>query len=39
VPHGPWSQLGENNTFVINARKSGKALVEGPKELLGTVGR
>ncbi len=29
VPHGPWSQLGENNTFVISARKSGKALAEG----------
>jgi hypothetical protein len=21
VPHGPWSKLGDNNTFVINARK------------------
>jgi len=31
VPHGPWSQLGDNNTFVINQRKSDKALVEGPK--------
>jgi hypothetical protein len=21
VPHGPWSQHGDNNTFVINNRK------------------
>jgi hypothetical protein len=28
VPNGPWAQVGENNTFVINARKSGKALAE-----------
>jgi hypothetical protein len=28
VPRGPWSTLGENNTFVINDRKGGKALVE-----------
>ncbi|PYJ72593.1 MAG: hypothetical protein DME75_04230 [Verrucomicrobia bacterium] len=28
VPHGPWSTLGENNTFVINERKTGKALAE-----------
>ncbi len=31
VPHGPWSRYGDNNTFVINQRKSNKALVEGPK--------
>ena len=31
VPHGPWSKHGDNNTFVINQRKSDKALVEGPK--------
>ena len=31
VPRGPWSKLGDNNTFVINQRKSDKALVEGPK--------
>jgi hypothetical protein len=29
VPHGPWSKLGDNNTFVINQRKNNKALVEG----------
>ena len=28
VPRGPWSTLGENNTFVINDRKKGEALVE-----------
>jgi hypothetical protein len=28
VPHGPWSQHGDNNTFVINARRSDKALAE-----------
>jgi hypothetical protein len=31
VPHGPWSRLGDNNTFVIAQRKNEKALVEGPK--------
>jgi hypothetical protein len=31
VPPGPWSKLGDNNTFVINARRADKALVEGPK--------
>ena len=31
VPHGPWSKLGDNNTFVLHQRKSDKALVEGPK--------
>jgi len=35
VPHGPWSTLGENNTFIINERKKGKALVER----LGTIPR
>jgi hypothetical protein len=28
VPRGPWSTMGENNTFVINDRKKGKALAE-----------
>jgi hypothetical protein len=28
VPRGPWATLGENNTFVINDRKKGAALVE-----------
>ena len=31
VPRGPWSTLGENNTFVINERKKGEALAEGPE--------
>ena len=28
VPHGPWSTLGENNTFVINSRKKGVKVTE-----------
>jgi len=28
VPRGPWSKLGENNTFVINDRKAGRAVAE-----------
>lgn len=28
VPRGPWAQFGDNNTFVIKARKSDKAVVE-----------
>jgi len=35
VPRGPWSTNGENNTFVINDRTKGKALVER----LGTIAR
>lgn len=31
VPQGPWAKLGDNNTFVINERKKGQALVEGLK--------
>jgi hypothetical protein len=31
VPQGPWSKLGDNNTFVQNERKAATALVEGPK--------
>ena len=31
VPHGPWSRHGDNNTFVINERKTSRAFVEGPK--------
>jgi hypothetical protein len=31
VPEGPWSKFGDNNTFVINARKAATILVEGPK--------
>jgi hypothetical protein len=28
VPSGPWARLGDNNTFVINQRKSGERLVK-----------
>ncbi len=31
VPRGPWSKLGENNTFVINDRKAGTRLAEAKK--------
>jgi len=31
VPPGPWSKHGDNNTFVLNARKAEKTLVAGPK--------
>ena len=31
VPRGPWSQLGDNNTFVINDRKGGTRLAEAKK--------
>jgi hypothetical protein len=31
VPHGPWAQHGDNNTFVQNARKGSKVLVEAAK--------
>jgi hypothetical protein len=28
VPHGPWAQHGDNNTFVINNRKATRPIVE-----------
>jgi hypothetical protein len=31
VPRGPWSTLGENNTFVMNERKRVSELAEAPK--------
>jgi len=31
VPHGPWSTLGENNPFVINARKKDVNVTERSK--------
>jgi hypothetical protein len=31
VPRGPWSKLGENNTFVINDRKTGTRLAKAKK--------
>ena len=31
VPRGPWSTLGENNTFVINDRKTGSDLAQASR--------
>lgn len=31
IPRGPWSRLGENNTFVINDRKTETRLAEAKK--------
>ena len=31
VPIGPWSRFGENNTFVIDARKNQTRVVQGEK--------
>ena len=28
VPHGPWARYGNNNTFVINQRKSERRLAK-----------
>jgi hypothetical protein len=28
IPRGPWSKLGENNTFVMNDRKAGRRLAQ-----------
>ena len=40
VPRGPWSNLGENNTFVINDRKKGEKLAEAPRRTeSGTIAR
>lgn len=39
VPRGPWSKLGDNNTFVTNDRKSGGALVELKKDSRGSIAR
>jgi hypothetical protein len=32
VPHGPWSTLGENNTFLTNARSKDVKVSERPKQ-------
>ena len=32
VPHGPWARFGDNNTFVINERQSGRQVVEAKRE-------
>jgi hypothetical protein len=39
VPRGPWSKLGENNTFVINDRKSSVRVVEAKPATNTTVTR
>jgi hypothetical protein len=39
VPHGPWAQHGDNNTFVQNSRKAGKVLVETVKPNKGAIAR
>jgi hypothetical protein len=39
VPRGPWSRLGDNNTFVINERKTRPALVEAKGRSSGPVAR
>jgi hypothetical protein len=40
VPQGPWSTLGENNTFVINSRKKGLKITERLKRNeLGVIAR
>jgi hypothetical protein len=31
VPRGPWSKLGENNTFVINDRKTGTRVAQAKR--------
>ena len=39
VPSGPWARFGDNNTFVINQRKSSERLVknaEGTELLRGS---
>jgi hypothetical protein len=35
VPPGPWSKLGENNTFVINARKETERLAQMRDKVFG----
>ena len=39
VPRGPWSKLGENNTFVINDRRGTSKLVDAPKKPSGVLVR
>jgi hypothetical protein len=35
VSRGPWSTLGENNTFVISDRKTGREVAEASKRAEG----
>ncbi len=39
VPRGPWSKVGENNTFVIHDRKAGRAVAEAKGDALKPVAR
>ena len=39
VPQGPWAQHGDNNTFVQNARRSNKVLVETVKPKAAIIAR
>jgi len=39
VPRGPWSTVGENNTFVINDRKKGEELAEAPRRNSSVIAR
>jgi hypothetical protein len=39
VPHGPWSRLGDNNTFVINERKRTTAVAKAPQKVSAPVAR
>jgi len=39
VPHGPWAQHGDNNTFVQNARRGSKVLVEAAKPTHSAIAR
>jgi hypothetical protein len=32
VPRGPWARFGDNNTFVVNERRSGRQVVEAKRE-------
>jgi hypothetical protein len=31
VPYGPWSRFGDNNTFVMDARRNQTRVVQGEK--------
>ncbi len=39
IPRGPWAQLGNNNTFVQNARKANRAVAEAPRRVHGEIAR
>jgi hypothetical protein len=39
VPRGPWSKLGDNNTFVMNERKATRAVADAKSATAATVKR